>query len=138
MDVDSPSHAQAPSLTGHKLCSCKNTDSEASDPDSDAREGEHSRETGMGQDAQEQSGSLSPLGLDGAAASCLEVEDPFEIDPQDNEALVSLSKELESILDPKVHLHPSHLLLLALFPGLPLFCLSFAFSFIIIMDASER
>ena len=138
MDVDGPSHAQTPSLTSHRLCSCKNTDSESCDPDSKASEGEHSRETGMGQhDHQEQGGRLSPLGLDGAAASCPEVEDPFEIDPQDNEALVSLNKELESILDPKVHLHPSHLLL-ASFLGLPLFCLSFAFSFTIIMDTSGR
>ena len=122
MDVDSPSHAQAPSLTSHRFCSCKNTDSESCDPDSKACEGEHSCKTGMVQHAQEQSGKL-----DGAAASCPEVEDPFEIDLQDNEALVSLNKELESILDPKVHFHPSHLLL-ASFLGLPHF---FAFSCIL-------
>ena len=127
MDVDSPSHAQAPSLTSHRFCSCKNTDSESCDPDSKACEGEHPRETGMVQHVQEQSGRLSPLGLDGAAASCPEVEDPFEIDLQDNEALVSLNKELESILDPMVHLHPSHLLL-ASFLGLPHF---FVFSCIL-------
>ena len=103
MDVDStPSHAQAPGF-------CKNTDSENL---ADTEVG-YTRKTGMGQhDPQEQGGRLSPLGLDGAAAaSCPEVEDLFEIDPQDNEALISLNKELESILDPMVKLHPSRLLL---------------------------
>lgn len=103
MDVDStPSHAQAPGF-------CKNTDSE----NLADTEVEYTSKTGMGQhDPQEQGGRLSPLGLDGAAAaSCPEVEDLFEIDPQDNEALISLNKELESILDPMVKLHPSRLLL---------------------------
>jgi len=106
MDVDStPFHAQAPGF-------CKNTDSENL-ADNEASEGEHTRKTGMGRhDHQEEGGRLSPLGLDGAAAaSCPEVGDPFEIDPQDQEALISLNKELESILDPMVKLHPSHSLL---------------------------
>ena len=54
----------------------------------------------MGQDAYQQiGGGQPPLLLDGDRP---EFELPFEIDLQDNEALLSLNKELESILDPKV------------------------------------
>lgn len=61
----------------------------------------------MGQDVYQQiGGGQPPLLLDGAsgAEDRPEVEFPFEIDLQDNEALLSLNKELESILDPKVPL----------------------------------